>query len=125
MFRQPTDVAWDSDGNIYITDGYVNSRVAKYDKNGDWVKSWELLRTGHAYLGAAARAAARTPPGHPEGYLEAFANLYRNFIADVRRVGQGQPPARDYPGVEEGLRGLRFVTQAVASSQAGSVWMRI
>jgi 6-bladed beta-propeller len=40
LFRQPTDVAWDSEGNIYISDGYVNSRVAKYDKNGDWVKSW-------------------------------------------------------------------------------------
>jgi len=40
LFRQPTDVAWDSKGNIYITDGYVNSRVAKYDANGDWVKSW-------------------------------------------------------------------------------------
>jgi hypothetical protein len=39
-FRQPTDVAWDSAGNIYITDGYINSRVAKYDKNGEWVKSW-------------------------------------------------------------------------------------
>ena len=35
LFRQPTDVAWDSSGNIYITDGYINSRVAKYDKNGD------------------------------------------------------------------------------------------
>src|ERR1700680_1432194 len=40
LFRQPTDVAWDSKGNIYIRDGYINSRVAKYDKNGDWVKSW-------------------------------------------------------------------------------------
>jgi streptogramin lyase len=40
LFRQPTDVAWDTDGNIYISDGYVNSRVAKYDRNGDWVKSW-------------------------------------------------------------------------------------
>jgi outer membrane protein assembly factor BamB len=40
LFRQPTDVAWDSQGNTYITDGYVNSRVAKFDKNGDWVKSW-------------------------------------------------------------------------------------
>jgi hypothetical protein len=40
LFRQPTDVAWDSQGNIYITDGYVNSRVAKYNKTGDWVKSW-------------------------------------------------------------------------------------
>src|SRR5438045_5358551 len=35
LFRQPTDVTWDSEGNIYITDGYVNSRVAKYDRNGD------------------------------------------------------------------------------------------
>ena len=40
LFRQPTDVAWDSQGNTYITDGYINSRVAKYDRNGDWVKSW-------------------------------------------------------------------------------------
>jgi NHL repeat len=40
QFRQPTDVAWDPQGNIYISDGYVNSRIAKYDKNGDWVKQW-------------------------------------------------------------------------------------
>jgi sugar lactone lactonase YvrE len=46
LFRQPTDVAWDSRGNIYITDGYINSRVAKYDKNGDWVKSWGSKGTG-------------------------------------------------------------------------------
>jgi hypothetical protein len=35
QFRQPTDVTWDAAGNIYISDGYVNSRVAKYDANGD------------------------------------------------------------------------------------------
>ncbi len=40
QFRQPTDVAWDPLGNIFISDGYINSRVAKYDKHGDWVKSW-------------------------------------------------------------------------------------
>ena len=39
-FRQPTDVTWDPAGNAYISDGYVNSRIAKVDKNGDWVKSW-------------------------------------------------------------------------------------
>ena len=39
-FRQPTDVTWDTAGNIFISDGYVNSRVAKYDKDGNWVKSW-------------------------------------------------------------------------------------
>src|SRR5438477_10312000 len=46
LFRQPTDVAWDSEGNIYITDGYINSRVAKYDKNGDWVKSFGTPGSG-------------------------------------------------------------------------------
>src|SRR5262249_36132075 len=40
QFRQPTDVAWDTQGSIFISDGYINSRIAKYDKNGDWVKSW-------------------------------------------------------------------------------------
>jgi len=39
-FRQPTDVAWDPEGNTYISDGYINSRVAKIDKNGNWVKQW-------------------------------------------------------------------------------------
>jgi 6-bladed beta-propeller len=46
LFRQPTDVAWDSEGNIYISDGYINSRVAKYDKDGNWVKSWGEKGTG-------------------------------------------------------------------------------
>jgi hypothetical protein len=39
-FRQPTDVTWDAAGDIFISDGYVNARVAKYNKDGDWVKSW-------------------------------------------------------------------------------------
>ncbi len=86
---------------------------------------WARLRTGQSYLSAPAQALTRVPAGHPEGYLEAFANLYRRFMEDVRRVGLGQPPVRDYPGVRDGLRGLRFIAQAVASSQAGSVWLRM
>ena len=38
-FRQPTDVAWDAEGNIYISDGYINSRVAKFTKDGEYVTS--------------------------------------------------------------------------------------
>jgi hypothetical protein len=45
-FRQPTDVAWDSDDNIYISDGYTNSRIAKFDKRGNWVKSWGSRGSG-------------------------------------------------------------------------------
>jgi len=40
MFRQVTDMTWDAAGNTYISDGYVNSRIAKVDKEGNWVKSW-------------------------------------------------------------------------------------
>jgi len=40
QFRQPTDVTWDAAGSIYISDGYINSRIAKFDKNGDWLKQW-------------------------------------------------------------------------------------
>jgi hypothetical protein len=40
MFRQVTDVTWDSTGNTYISDGYINSRIAKVDKDGNWIKSW-------------------------------------------------------------------------------------
>src|SRR5215469_8533940 len=40
MFRQVTDMAWDKAGNTYISDGNINSRIAKVDKNGKWIKSW-------------------------------------------------------------------------------------
>ena len=49
-FRQPTDVAWNAQGDIFISDGYVNSRVAKYDKNGDWVKSFGEPGSGPGQL---------------------------------------------------------------------------
>jgi hypothetical protein len=40
MFRQVTDMAWDAAGNTYISDGYINSRIAKFDQDGAWIKSW-------------------------------------------------------------------------------------
>jgi hypothetical protein len=49
-FRQPTDVAWNAQGDIFISDGYINSRVAKYDKNGDWVKSFGEPGSGPGQL---------------------------------------------------------------------------
>jgi predicted dehydrogenase len=88
-------------------------------------KPWELYRTGTGYLGNAAVQATRTPAGHPEGYLEAFANIYRDFMADVRRDMAGVTTVRNYPGIEEGLRGMCFVQASVSSSNQGAVWVDI
>jgi DNA-binding beta-propeller fold protein YncE len=38
-FHRPTDIAWDPQGNIFVSDGYTDSRVVKYDKNGRFIKS--------------------------------------------------------------------------------------
>ena len=46
VFNQPTDVAWDSQGNSYFSDGYVNSRVGKANARGEWVASWGSLGNG-------------------------------------------------------------------------------
>ena len=58
MFRQVTDVAWDAAGNTYISDGYINSRVAKVDKDGNWLKSWGDPGTG---LASSIRRTASLP----------------------------------------------------------------
>lgn len=42
-FNQPTDVAWDSKGNSYFSDGYINSRVGKVNARGEWIASWGSL----------------------------------------------------------------------------------
>jgi DNA-binding beta-propeller fold protein YncE len=46
QFRQVTDMTWDAEGNTYISDGYINSRVAKVDKNGKWLMSFGTPGSG-------------------------------------------------------------------------------
>jgi predicted dehydrogenase len=85
----------------------------------------EILRTGMGYLGKAAASATRPPPAHPEGYLEAFANIYRNFanhLASALDKTTPDPVSLDYPGIEDGIRGMAFIEAVVASSQANARW---
>ncbi|MBV8032950.1 MAG: 6-bladed beta-propeller [Betaproteobacteria bacterium] len=57
-FRQVTDVAWDPQGNTYISDGYINSRVAKVDKAGNWIKSFGEPGAGPGQLNTPHSIAA-------------------------------------------------------------------
>jgi len=85
----------------------------------------ETWRAGASYLDASAAANTRTPPGHPEGYLEAFANLYRAFHAAVRERAsglRGEAAHRDFPSVDDGVRGMAFVEAAVRSARSDQKW---
>ena len=63
-FRQPTDVTWDPAGDIFISDGYINSRVAKLSKDGDWLKSWGDARQGRRPVQHRSQHRRRCQ-GHP------------------------------------------------------------
>jgi len=75
--------------------------------------------------GEAAAKVSRIPPGHVEGYLEAFANIYSGcaeLIAAKLEGREPDPDARLVPSVEDGARGVKFITAAVESSSRGGVW---
>ena len=86
-----------------------------------WVdKPYEVRRSGWPGTGANAQAATRVPAGHPEGYIEAFAQTYRDFCLHLRGL-----PHDDYPSIEAGLRGNRFIEAVVQSSAQGSAWVTL
>jgi predicted dehydrogenase len=88
-------------------------------------KPAEVYRAGQAYLTDIARHNCRTPGGHPEGYLEAFGNIYHNFALSLMAKMDGKEPTKemlDYPKVDEGVRGMAFIDNVVASSQSDKKW---
>jgi len=85
----------------------------------------QILRAGSAHLYKAASHNCRTPAGHPEGYLEAFANIYRNFALTLGCKIDGTTPTAemlDFPGVEDGIRGMAFIDNVVASAHSDKKW---
>ncbi len=84
----------------------------------------QVYRTGNGYLSPIAQFNTRTPGGHPEGYLEAFGNLYKNFVLALSaQLNKETPhPLIDYPTVDDGVRGMAFIDNVVASSQSDQKW---
>ena len=82
----------------------------------------EIRHASGGYLSEDARSVTRLPGGHPEGYLEAFAVLYREFADALlawKQSGKVALPAT-LPGIEAGVRGMRFIDRAVESSKRQS-----
>jgi len=82
----------------------------------------QLLRRGNPYLGSDAQSASRLPAGHPEAFLEAFANVYVSIADAIERHAAGGDPSGDYPSVEDGARGVRFIERTVASAASDAKW---
>jgi predicted dehydrogenase len=91
-------------------------------------KPAEILRAGSGYtdrLSSYATHNCRTPGGHPEGYLEAFGNLYRNFALTLSAKIEGTEPKPewlDFPSIDEGIRGMAFINNVVASNESNEKW---
>jgi predicted dehydrogenase len=84
-----------------------------------------ITRAG-AGSGAAAAKVTRIPAGHVEGYLEAFATIYSGCAELIAAKIEGREPdaeARLVPSVEDGARGVKFITAAIDSGSRGGVWV--
>ncbi|MDB5086149.1 MAG: putative dehydrogenase [Mucilaginibacter sp.] len=94
-----------------------------------WIdKPAQIIRAGGNYGNRESTYAVhntRTPGGHPEGYLEAFGNLYRNFALSLQAKLNGEeakPEWLDFPGIEDGIRGMAFIENVVASNNSNEKW---
>jgi predicted dehydrogenase len=91
-------------------------------------KPMEILRVSTSMNSDAATHNTRTPGGHPEGYIEAFANIYRNFATTIMAKKDGKKPSPemlDFPGIEDGIRGMQFIDTIVKAGYDDDVkWVK-
>jgi predicted dehydrogenase len=88
-------------------------------------KPTEIISRGRDDMYPHAQSYSRVPAGHPEGYFEAFANIYSTFCKALGKKLAGESLTTedmDYPGVGEGVQGVRFIERCVESSKKGAIW---
>lgn len=88
----------------------------------------KTLSRGRDELDELAIKDVRLPGGHPEGFYEAFANIYNNFLSALEDKKKGKridPEDYDYPNVEDGVKGVRFIETCLKSSRKGSEWVKL
>ncbi len=100
-----------------------NSLIARWND-----KPMQVFRTGVGTLYPESEVHTRIPAGHPEGYLEAFANIYRNFAHCIRARLENRavdPIYQDFPGIEEGVRGMEFIYKVIESGKSDQKWIQM
>lgn len=98
-----------------------------YCRMGSIDKPNVRLSRGRDRMHPAGQSRSRLPSGHPEGLFEAFANLYSTYIVALTKKAAGKGLGAsdlDFPGLEDGKRGVRFIEKCVESSKKGGVWIK-
>ena len=85
------------------------------------------IKRGYGAVTPDAAKYGRLPSGHTEGWLEAMGNLYDSFGACVlaKKEDRFTPDMIDYPTIEEGVAGLKYVEACLKSSENGNVWVEL
>ena len=85
------------------------------------------VKRGYGAITPDAAKYGRLPSGHTEGWLEAMGNLYDSFGACVKAKKEGHftPELIDYPTIEEGVAGLKYVEACLESNAKGNVWVEV
>jgi len=82
----------------------------------------KVLKPGHVYNSDLSLDGTKLPPGHPEGIFDAMANIYKG----VARAIKGETfDLGEFPSITDGLRGMNFIEQTVASNAEGNVWKQL
>ncbi len=113
---------------IYGTKGSCewSQEVPNYAKIHYLGKPGETISRGRDSLYPHAQSYSRIPAGHPEGYFEAFANIYSTFCKALSKKLAGESLREeelDFPKVQEGVQGVKFIEKCVKSSKKGAIWI--
>ena len=82
----------------------------------------QVLTLGQNYNSELSLYGKKLPPGHPEGIFDAMANIYLGVAKAIRKEPFHQS---EFPTLNDGVRGMRFIEQCVSSHKNGNSWMRI
>ena len=115
---EDASLEWHQEHPNYLTVDTLNAPTQTWKRGNDYV----------AAKSEAAGRGTRLPSGHPEAFLEAFANNYCNFADTIRaRLNRRKAPEiiTDFPGVKEGVAGMKFIDAVVKSSGKNARWVKV
>ena len=87
----------------------------------------QKITRGSGSASKEANDVTRIPPGHPEGYLEGFANIYSDFAKQIIAFKKNKKIEDELllvPSIEDGLKGVKFISKVVESGLGESKWLK-